>query len=114
MWYHRFFLASEGLLCFYDLGGYWWPPTYSNWLLLTILVQEVIIYFFVMVVSTLSGLFEAPHILQVDTSGLPPNSNDLFCMFSCQHILLYFQGCFGALNNVFLAFHSQTINEVIF
>jgi hypothetical protein len=21
---------------FTDLGGYWWPPTYSNWLLLTI------------------------------------------------------------------------------
>jgi hypothetical protein len=32
---------------------------------------------------------------------LSPNPTGLFCMFSCQHILLYFQGCFGALNVVF-------------
>jgi hypothetical protein len=60
--------------------------------------------------STLMGLFEALDIFQVDTGGLSPNPTDLFCMFSCQHILLYFQVHFGALNNVFLACHSQIVD----
>jgi hypothetical protein len=96
----------------YDLGGYWWPPTYSNWILLSIFVQHVLMYFLVIVGSTLLGLSEAPHILQVDIGGLSPNPTGLFCMFSCQHILLYFQGRFGALNIVFLAHHSQTVDKV--
>jgi hypothetical protein len=75
-------------------------------------VQHVLLYCFVIVGSTLMGLFEAPHILQVDTGGLSPNPTGLFCMFSCQHILLYFQGRFGALNVVFLARHSQTVDRV--
>jgi len=31
--------AKNGRACFtrtHDLGGYWWPPTYSNWLLVSI------------------------------------------------------------------------------
>jgi hypothetical protein len=62
--------------------------------------------------STLLGLSEAPHILQVDTGGLLPNPIGLFCMFSCHHILLYFQGRFGALNVSFLARHSRTVDRV--
>jgi hypothetical protein len=58
------------------------------------------------------GLSEASHILQVDTGGLSPNPFGLFCMFSCQHIFLYFQGYFGALKIVFLAHHSQTVDGV--
>jgi hypothetical protein len=75
-------------------------------------VQHVLLCFFVIVGSTLLGLSESPHILQVDTGDLSPNPTSLFCMFSCQHILLYFQGRFGALNIVFLARHSQTVDGV--
>jgi hypothetical protein len=53
------------------------------------------------------GMFESLHIFQVDTGGLSPNPTGLFCMFSCQHILLYFQGRFGALKNDFLARRSK-------
>jgi hypothetical protein len=95
-----------------DPDGYWWPPTYSNWLLVSIFVQHVFLYCFIIVSSTLLGLSEASHILQVDTGGLSPNPTGLFCMFSCQHILLYFQGCFEALNIVFLTRHSQTVDRV--
>jgi hypothetical protein len=63
-------------------------------------------------ISTLMGMFEALHIFQVDTGDLSPNPTGLFCMFSCQHILLYFQGRFGALNSVFLALHNQIIDGV--
>jgi hypothetical protein len=95
-----------------DLGGYWWPPTYSNWILLSFLVQHVLLYFFVIVGSTLPGRYEIIHIFQVDTGGLPSNLTFLFCIFSCQHILVYFQGRFGALNNGFLAPHSQNVDIV--
>jgi hypothetical protein len=84
-----------------DPGGYWWPPTYSKWLLVSVFVQHILLYCFVIGGSTPLGMFEAPHILQVDTCGLSPNPTGLFCMFSCQHILMYFQGHFGALNVVF-------------
>jgi hypothetical protein len=76
------------------------------------LVQHFLLYFFLIVGSTLMGLSETLHIFQVDTCGLSPNTIGLFCMFLCQHILLYFQGRFGALNNVFLALYSQTIDKV--
>ena len=56
---------------------------------------------FVIVGSICLGFSEALHIFQVDTGGLPTNPTRLFCMFSCRHIFLYFQGRFGALNNVF-------------
>jgi hypothetical protein len=79
--------------------------------LVSFLVQHVLMYFFVIVGSTLLGLYEALQIFQVDTSGLPYNPIGLFCMFSCQHILLYFQGRFGALNNVFLAHHIQIVDR---
>ena len=62
--------------------------------------------------STLLGLSEALHIFQVDTCGVSPNPIGLFCIFSCQHILLYFEVHFGALNSVFFDLHGQTINEV--
>jgi hypothetical protein len=99
-------------MCVGDPAGYWWPPTYSNCLLLSVFVQHNILYFFVIVGSTLLGIYEALHILQVDTGGHSPNPADLFCMFPCQHILLYFQGCFEALNIVFLACHSQIVDGV--
>jgi hypothetical protein len=95
-----------------DPGGYWWPPTYSNWILLSVLVQHVLLYFFVIVGSTLPGRYEIIHIFQVDTGGLPSNLTFLFCIFSCQDILVYFQGRFGALNNGFLAPHSQNVDIV--
>ena len=84
-----------------DPDGYCWPPTYSNCLLMSIFVQCVFLYCFIIVSSTLMGMSKASHILQVDMGGLLPNPTSLFCMFSCQHILLYFQGYFGALNIVF-------------
>ena len=84
-------------------------PTGSSY---PFLVQHVLLYFFVIMGSTLLGLSEALHIFQVETGDLPPNPIGLFWKFSCQHILLYFQGRFGALNSAFLACHSQTIDEV--
>ena len=93
-----------------DIGGQQSVPTGSS---CHFLVHHILLYLFVIVGSTLPGLSEAIHIFQVDTGGLPPNPTGLFCMFSCQHILLYFQGHFGALNNVILAHHSQTVDEVI-
>jgi hypothetical protein len=86
-----------------DIGGHPPIPTSSSCLFL---VQHVLLYFFIIVGSTLMGLSEALHIFQVDTGGLSPNPTGLFFMFSCQHILLYFQGRFGAMNNVFLARHN--------
>jgi hypothetical protein len=92
-----------------DIGGHPPIPTGSS---CPFLVQHVLLYFFVIVCSTLLGLFEALHIFQVGIGGLSHNPTGLFCMFSCQHILLYFQGRFGDLNSVFLACHSQTIDGV--
>jgi hypothetical protein len=82
-----------------DIGGH--PPIPTG-LSCSFLVQHVLMYFFVIVRSTLLGLSESLHIFQVDIGGLSRNPTGLFCVFSCQHILLYFQGRFGALNNVFL------------
>jgi hypothetical protein len=76
------------------------------------LVQHVLLYLFVIVGSTLLGLSKALHIFQVDIGGLKPNRTGLFCMFSCQDILLCFQGYFEGLNNVFLSRHSQTVGGV--
>jgi hypothetical protein len=81
-----------------DIGGHPPIPTGTSCLFL---VQHTLLYFFVIVGSTLMGLSKSLHIFQVDTGGLSPNPTGLFCIFSCQHILLYFQGHFGALNNVF-------------
>jgi hypothetical protein len=94
-----------------DICGHPPIPTGSSCLFL---VQYVLLYFFVIVGSTLLGLSESIHLFQVDTSGLSPNPTGLFCMFLCHHILLYFQGYFGALNSVFLACHSQTVDRVGF
>jgi hypothetical protein len=67
-----------------DIGGH--PPIPTG----SFLVQHVLMYFFVMVGFTLLGLSEALHIFEVDIGGLSHNPTALFCMFSCQHILLYF------------------------
>jgi hypothetical protein len=90
--------SKGGGLIQVDIGGHPPIPTGSSCLFL---VQHVLLYFFLIVGSTLLGLSESLHIFQVDTGGLSPNPTGLFCMFSCQHILLYFQGRFGALNIVF-------------
>jgi hypothetical protein len=92
-----------------DIGGHPPIPTGS---LCQFFIQHVFLYCFIIVSSTLLGLSEASHILQVDMSGLSPNPSCLFCIFSCQHILLYFQGCFGALNIFLLTHHIQTIDGI--
>jgi hypothetical protein len=92
-----------------DIGGHLPIPSVSS---CQFLVQHIILYFFVIVGSTLLGIYEALHIFQVDIGGFPPNPNGLFWNFLCQHIFLYFHVHFGALNNVFLEFHSQTIDGV--
>jgi hypothetical protein len=74
--------------------------------------QHVLLYCFVIVGSTLLGLSKSPHIRQVNMGSFSPNPTGLFCMFSCHHILMYFQGCFGALNVVFLDRHSQ-IEDIV-
>jgi hypothetical protein len=102
-------LPKGGGLIQVDIGGHPLVPTRSS---CQFLVQHILMYFFVIVGSTLLGLSQSIHIFQVDFGGLPPNPTCLFCMFSCQHILLYFQVHFGALKNVFLARHSQTIDGV--
>jgi len=92
-----------------DIGGHPPVPTGSSF---QFLVKHILLYLFVIVGSTLPGFFEALHIFQVDTGVLPPNPTSLFYMFSFQHILLYFQGCFGALNSIFLDRRSQTVDKV--
>jgi hypothetical protein len=82
------------------IGGHPPIPTGSSY---PFLVQHVLLYFFVIVDSTLLRLDESLHIFEVDIGGLSHNPTGLFFMFSCQHILLYFQGHFGGLNSVFLA-----------
>jgi hypothetical protein len=107
----RPFLHKEKGLIQVDISGHPLIPTGSS---CPFLVQHVLLYFFLIVGSTLLGLSEALHIFQVDMGGLSPNPTGLFFMFSCHHILLYFQGHFGALNSVFLAHHSQNVDEIKF
>ena len=92
-----------------DIGGHPPIPIGSS---CPFFVQDVLMYFFVIIGSRLLVFSEVPHILQVDTGGLSPNPTGLFSMFSCQDILLYFQGRFGALNISFFPRHSQTIDRV--
>ena len=92
-----------------DISGHPPIPTRSSW---QFLVQHVLLNFYVIVGSTLLGLFEALHIFLVDTGGLPLKPTSLFFMFSSQHILLYFQGHFGALNSIILAHHGQIVDGV--
>jgi hypothetical protein len=78
-----------GMDSFIDPGGYWWPPTYSNWLLMSIFVQHVFLYCFIIVSYTLLGLSEASHILQVDTGGLSPNPTGLILyVFMSAHLVV--------------------------
>jgi hypothetical protein len=83
----RKFLPKRGGLIQLVIGGHPLIPTGTS---CSFLVQHVLLYFFVIVGSTLLGLYESIHIFQVDIGGLSPNPIGLFCMFSCQHILLYF------------------------
>jgi hypothetical protein len=80
------------------IGGHPPIPIGSSCLFL---VQHILLYLFVIVGSTLMGLYESLHIFHMDIGGLSPIPTGLFFMFSFQHILLYFQGHFGGLNNVF-------------
>ena len=105
----RFVKTQRILMIQVDIGGH--PPIPTGSLSL-FFVHHVILYYFVVVSSTLLGLYEVAHILQVDTGGLSPNPTGLFCMFSCQHILLYLQGRFGVLNNFFLDHHNQIVDRV--
>jgi hypothetical protein len=101
-------LPKGGILIQVDIGG---QPV-RNGSSSELLVQHDILYLFVIVGSTLLGLSESLHIFQVDTSGLRPKPTGLFCIFSCKHIFLYFQVCFGALNIVFLARHTKIVDGV--
>jgi hypothetical protein len=61
-----------------DIGGHPPIPIGSSF---QFLVQHVLLYFFVIVGSTLSGLSGSLHIFQVDTGGLPPNPIGLILYF---------------------------------
>jgi hypothetical protein len=73
-------LFKGGGLIQLSIGGHPPIPTGCS---CPFLVQHVLLYFFVIVVSTLLGLCESLHIFQVDIGGLSPNPTGLFCMFSC-------------------------------
>jgi hypothetical protein len=61
-----------------DIGGH--PPILTGSSCL-FLVQHIILYFFVIMGSTLMGLSKSIHFFQVDICGLSPNPCGLFCMF---------------------------------
>jgi hypothetical protein len=108
-------LPKGGGLIQVDIGGH--PPVpNSNWLILTVFSSTRFSVMGTFLCNCgflhLRGCPEALHNIQVDIGGHPPIPTGLFWNFSCQYIFLYFQGHFGALNNVFLAFHSQTVDRV--
>jgi hypothetical protein len=105
----RPFLPKGGGLIQLAISGHPPIPTGSS---CPFLVQHILLYFFVIVDSTLLGLSKSLHIFLMDIGGLSPNPTSLFYMFSCHHILMYFQGRFGGLNTVFLTCHSQTADRV--
>jgi len=70
-----------------DIGGHQPVPSGSSY---HFLVEHVLLYFFLIVGSTLMGLSKALQIFQVDIGGLSPNPNGLFWDFSCQYIFVYF------------------------
>jgi hypothetical protein len=74
-----------------DIGGH--PPiqTRSS---CQFLVQRVLLYFFVIVGSTLSRMSEGLQIFQVDTGGLPPNPTGLFFYFFMSSHLVVLPGPF--------------------
>ena len=80
-------LPKGGGLIQVDIGGHPPIPTGSS---CECLVQHILLYFFVIMGSKLIGFYESLHIFQVDTGVLTLKTTSLFCMFSCQHILLYF------------------------
>jgi hypothetical protein len=97
-----------------DIGGH--PPILnSNWLILTIFSSA---HFSVMGTFLCNcGLCTSRVVLNPYTAsryigGHPPIPTGLIWNFSCQYIFFYFQGRFGALNNVFLYLQSQSIDEV--
>jgi hypothetical protein len=64
MIFNRKATDEDSMLIQVDIGGHPPIPTGSSCLFF---VQHVLLYCFVIVGSTLLGLSEAPHILQVDT-----------------------------------------------
>jgi hypothetical protein len=75
----RPFLPKGGGLIQVDIGGHPPVPTGSS---CQFSVQHVLLYFFIILGSTLLGLSQALHIFQVDTGGLPPNPTGFICIFS--------------------------------
>jgi hypothetical protein len=73
-------IPKGGGLIQVDIGGHPPIPTDSFFHLF---VKHVILYFFVIVGSTLLGISISLHIFQVDIGVFPPNPTGLFCMFSC-------------------------------
>jgi hypothetical protein len=94
---HLIMFSSSGMI-HVDIGGHPPIPTIFSSLFL---FQHILLYFFVTVGYTLIRVSKYLHIFQVDTASLSPNLTRLFCIFSCQHIFLYFEDRFGSLNNVF-------------
>jgi hypothetical protein len=107
-------LPKGGGLIQVDIGGH--PPVpNSNWLILTVFsstcfsvmgtllcnygfcTSEVVLKPY----TTSRWILVAAHLVQLAYFG----------QFSSQYIFLYFWGCFEALNNIFWACHSQTIDK---
>jgi hypothetical protein len=100
-----------------DIGGH--PPVpNSNWLILTVFSSTRFSVMGTLLCNygfcTSEACLESLHNIQVDIGGHPSSPTGLFWQFSSQYIFLYFWGRFEALNNIFWAFHSQTIDEVKF
>jgi hypothetical protein len=84
-------LPKGGGLIQVDIGGHPPIPTGS---FCRFLVQHVLLYFFVIMGSTLLGLSGSLHIFQVDIGGLPPNPTVLFCMYFMSAHLVVLLGPF--------------------
>jgi hypothetical protein len=61
-----------------DTVGYWWPPTYSNWLLLTVFSSTRSSIILCNCGFYTFGVVEALHSFQVEIGGHPPNPTGLF------------------------------------
>jgi hypothetical protein len=58
-----------------DIGGHLPIPIGAS---CPFFIQHIFMYYSIIVSSTLLGLYEVSHILQVDTGGLLPNPTGLF------------------------------------
>jgi hypothetical protein len=85
-------IPKGGGLIQVDIGGHPPVPTGSSY---HFLVQHILMYFFVIMSSTLLGLFEALHIFQVDIGGLPPKQTRLFVCFHVSTSCCTFKAVLG-------------------